>query len=182
MDPSKNQNVLGDNGPTRPLHIVTDSWMERVRKLGDYIRSTYPLEGKWEGRIEGVKLLIPIELQSFFLHGGVVTYSAEDHLMLFGPNHWNYYQYLLAKQNLDQFNSPIQRHIYGSMVKFDRLNDDGSITLTKNLIEYAGLEEDVAIIGVEYHAEIHDRTRYFKDEKLSAIWRRNSFKKLFKKG
>jgi len=169
--------------PTRPIHIVSHTWSEKTRQDGDYIRDNLAFEDKWASYSDGLKIIIPEEMRKLFANGGVVTCSPEDHLLLFGGNHWNYYQRLLAKQvGTSPINNEMARHIYENMHRFSRLNDDGSITITREQASYAGIESDVVIVGVVYHAEIHAKDAYVISQKTDALLaRKDRFRKFFNK-
>jgi DNA-binding transcriptional regulator/RsmH inhibitor MraZ len=167
--------------PTRPFHIsINADWNEQTKKLEDYIRDSKPFEGKWQSYIKDYTLMIPEELRPLFDGGGVLTVSTENHLLLFGNVHWSRMQRLLSKDvGLSPVNNEVARHIYSHMYKFNRLNDDGSINVPPELAQYAGMSKDIAIIGMIYHAEVHDKQSYLTsetpDEKKSRLAR---FRKL----
>lgn len=152
-------------GPTNPIHITDNSWAEKTKRLEDNIRDSVPFEGKFQGYIDGNKLVLPEELHHLFVGGGVVTFSTERHLLIFGNRHWERYQRLLSKDvGLSPVNNQVARHIYSSMHRFNKLNEDGSIILPTELLKYANLTDEVAIIGMIYHAELHDKKAYLIGE------------------
>jgi len=155
--------------PTRPVHIVTDTWEERTKKLEDNIRDSVPFEGKWESYMSHYKLMIPEELRHLFEGGGVITVSTDNHLLLFGGRHWARFSRRLSKHvGPSPVLSSAARHIFGNMHRFNKLNDDGTLDIPVHLADYAGLEVKVAIIGVIYHAEIHDIKNYNEKEGIKA--------------
>ena len=155
-DPFESLNQQGS--PTRPIHISLNAdWNQESKKLEDYIRDSKPFEGKFQSYISNYCMIIPEELRHLFETGGVLTVSTEKHLVLFGNLHWRRMQRLLSKEvGLSPVNNEVARHIYSNMYRFQRLNEDGSINIPIELAQYAGLTKDVAIIGMIYHAEIHD--------------------------
>ena len=158
-DPMQNLNQQGS--PTRPFHITPHSSEEDFKKTEDYIRDSVPFEGKWQSYVSNYSLVIPEELRDLFSSGGVVTVSTENHLMLFGTVHWSRMQRMLAKSvGLSPVNNELARHIYSKMHRFHKLNPDGSINVPIELIQYAGISKEVAIVGMIYHAEIHDLQTY----------------------
>ena len=152
-------------GPTKPIHIVTETWAERTAKLEDYIRNNVPIEGRYQSKATDGKLLIPTKFVDNFINGGVITVSTENHLLLFGITHWDRFQRLLAKEiGLNPVHSEVSRHIYGNMHRFSGLTDDNAILVPQELLRYAGLDDEVVIIGVVYHAEIHRKESYVRAE------------------
>lgn len=150
---------------TRPFHINAHSTEEDYRKLEEYIQNSKPFEGKWQSFISNYSLVIPEELHEIFSSGGVVTVSTESHLMLFGTPHWARMQRILAKQvGLSPVNNELARHIYSHMYRFHKLNEDGSINIPIELAQYAGLSKEVAIVGMIYHAEVHDKQSYLTSD------------------
>jgi MraZ protein len=152
--------------PTQPIHISLKSdWNQSFKEYEDYIRDSKPFEGKWQSYLSNYCLIIPEELQDLFSSGGVVTVSTENHLLLFGSTHWKRMQMILSKEvGLSPINNEVARHIYSHMYKFNKLNPDGSINIPYELAAYAELDRDVAIIGMIYHAEIHDKQSYLTSE------------------
>lgn len=167
-------------GPTRPFHIVTETWNEKTSKLEDYIRDNKAFEGKFQSRVDGSKLFIPDEMKPLIESGGVVSVSTENHLLIFGHTHWQRYQRILSKEvGLSPVHNEVSRHVYGNMYRFSKLTDDGAIILPRELIQYAGLKDDLVIIGLIYHAEVHEKKTYLnlesEDNKISRLER---FKKI----
>lgn len=163
MNPLEDPDRPSEQGtPTRPFHVsIYGDWNEQSKKLEDYIRDSKPFEGKWQSYISNYCLIIPDELKDLFDGGGVLTVSTENHLLLFGNVHWSRMQRLLSKHvGLEPVNNELSRHIYSHMHKFNKLNENGSINIPLELADYAGLSKDVAIIGMIYHAEIHDLQSY----------------------
>ena len=162
--------VLTDVGsPTKPIHISPNSWDETTKKLEDNIRDSVPFEGKYQSYIKSFKLIIPEELQHLIESGGVLTVSTENHLLLFGNRHWSRMQRILAKEvGLSPVHNSVARHFYSNMHKFNKLNEDGTIDIPLPLAQYAGLEKEVAIIGMIYSAEIHNKDSYLSSEKPEA--------------
>ncbi len=168
------KNILQDpdqpseqGSPTRPIHISLNAdWNQELKEYEDYIRDNRPFEGKWQSYITNYCLIIPEELRSLFETGGVLTVSTENHLLLFGGVHWKRMQKLLSKEvGLSPVNNEVARHIYSHMYRFNKLNENGSINIPLELADYAGLSKDVAIIGMIYHAEIHDKQSYLTSDK-----------------
>jgi DNA-binding transcriptional regulator/RsmH inhibitor MraZ len=159
-DFSDSLNTAGS--PARPFHItLKPDWSEETKRLEDLIRDSRAFEGKFQSYVNSYTLMIPEELHHLFTSGGVLTVSTEKHLLLFGSTHWNRMQRILSNHvGVNPTDNELARHIYSHMHRFGKLNEDGSINLPIELIEYAGLDRDVAIIGMVYYAEIHDKKAY----------------------
>jgi DNA-binding transcriptional regulator/RsmH inhibitor MraZ len=156
--------------PTQPLHITPHTWQESHKKLEEYIRDDKPFEGKFQTYLSNYTMLIPTELRDLFDGGGVLTVSTEKHLLLFGAPHWLRMQRILSKEvGLSPVNNELARHIYSHMYRFDKLNDDGSINMPIELVQYAGLTKEVAMIGLIYYAEIHNKQKFVDSEKNDEI-------------
>lgn len=154
--------------PTRPIHVTPNTWDEKTKQLEDNIRDTVPFEGKWQSYIKEFRLFVPETLQSLFDTGGVMTVGPDNHLMIFGNRHWLRFQKLLSKEvGLSPVHNEVARHYYSNMIRFHKLNEDGSVDIPLSLVQYAGLEKEVAIIGMIYHAEIHNKASYLKSEQPS---------------
>ena len=165
--------------PTRPLHVTVNSWDEKTKQLEERIRGTVPFEGKIESYVEGYKLMIPASMHGLLKAGGVLTVSTEEHLWLFGAEHWLRMQRNLAKEvGLSPVHNKLARHIYSKMYKFSTINDDGTIDIPPQLLNYAGIKREVAIIGMVYHAEIHSKEAYVAEQ---APEKQKSLRDLFRK-
>lgn len=148
-------------GPSHPLYVKQRSWDDITRELEDHIRNNDAFEGKWQSYLNGYQLVIPAEMRDIFRTGGVLTASTENHLLLFGKKHWERLQRNMAKMiGLSPVNNSLARHIYEKAYRFDRLNTNGTIDVPISLVQYAGIESEVAIIGLVYQAEIHDKKSY----------------------
>ena len=157
-------------GPTQPIHITNNSWQERFLIQADFIADRHAVEGNWQSYIDSFKLFIPEELQHLFKNGGVITASPDNHLLLFGNIHWIHYMKLLAKETgLSPILTELARNAYENMHRFSKLDEDGSITITPTLIRYANIDSDVAIIGMIYHAEIHNKDAYVESQKREML-------------
>ena len=153
--------------PTRPIHVKLNSWDEETHRLQDNILSQAPFQGKWQSYIKDYRLYIPEQLQYLFSAGGVLTVSTEKHLLLFGSKHWSLMQRTLAKETgISPVHNEVARHYYSNMASFNKLNDDGTIDIPISLIQYAGLQNEIALIGMMYFAEIHDKKAYLDSERL----------------
>lgn len=158
---------LEDQGsPSKPFHHAPHTWEEESRQLDEHIRESAPFEGKWQSYVDGYALVIPEPLREYLDAGGVVTVSTERHLMVFGTKHWLRMQRILAKQvGLSPVNNELARHIYSHAYRFRALNQDGTIDLPLELVEYAGITKQVAILGMIYYAEVHNIDDYNASEK-----------------
>ena len=153
--------------PSRPIHISQkSSWSDRTKEMEDYIRDNVPFEGKFQSYLKSYQIIIPEQFRKNFSSGGVVSVSTEKHLLLFGTIHWSRFSRLLAKEvGLSPDHNSAARHIYSNMYRFDKLNENGTIDIPLELVKYADLNEEIAIIGLMYHAEIHDKKTYLASEK-----------------
>lgn len=163
-----------------PIYHTPNTWDERTHQLEETIRNSAAFEGKFQTYMKDYKLVIPEPLRKHLCDGGVITVSTEKHLLLFGHQHWLRFSRLLAKEvGLSPVHNAVARHIYGKMTRFNGLHDDGSIDIPLELANYANLHSKIAIIGLVYHAEVHNlealRISEKPDSELSMLAK---FKKL----
>lgn len=161
--------ALGDPyfaSPSRPLHFKVNSWDEETHTMRENIRSSYPFRDRWQTLIDTEhKLIIPEQLRRLVAEGGAVTVSTNGHLMLFGKRHWNLKERILSKQSgSEPIHTDEARHLFESVMRFDRLDENGAIEITPYLADYANLTDTVVIIGMVTYAEIHDRKTYMQTQ------------------
>lgn len=146
-------------------HDVVYSSAANLEKLEDHIRASLPFKGRYGTIIKDRRLMIPTDYQQLLEFGGVVTYGTDDQLLLFGRVHWKRMEQLLVRGlGLNVNRDRIARHFYRAKMEFDSLNEDGSITLSRSLMQYAGLKDKAVMIGVVYFAEIHNPDHYENDK------------------
>lgn len=169
---------LKDGGVTRPFYVnnsvaVRPSEVDSIGR--DILRST-AFRGRWQTFLNGSDLMVPGDYHDLLKDGGVITTGPDVHLMIFGKRHWERMEMMIASQLGVDFNRVnVMRHIYMHHAAFDGLNPDGSITLSDELINYAGLRQGVdadgkgfvIMVGLIYYAEVYDKQSY-DDMQLSA--------------
>ncbi len=151
----------------RPFHIAVNDWNDRRRALEEDILLNHPFEGKWSTYIDNKRMHIPEELRGLFSSGGVITTSNDRALLLFGSKHWLAFQRKMSvKDRMNPVLSESTRSIYMNMHRFKALEDSAWITIPDVLLKYADIDENVAIAGMIYYAEIHDRDTFIKSQKM----------------
>jgi MraZ protein len=108
------------------------------------------------------RLTLPAKFRRAFAEGVVVSRGIERCLRAYPLPEWERMQERLAE--LDTFSSEarrMRRHFYSGAVA-DELDKQGRIAVPGPLKEYASLDRDVVVAGVNDHLEIWDR----------AAWRR----------
>jgi len=169
--------MLEDIGsPSAPLHLVTDTHDEHTKRLEDIIRDSKAFRGKWQTYIEEGRLKIPPEFIHLFESGGVITATEDRSLMLFGTTHWALYQRWLAeKLRLDPTNRKV-RAIYRFAYEFPKPDQDGMIPVDPRLVQYAQLVKEVALVGLVYYFEVHNKDSYLN---LNRVPRHNKLIDIF---
>lgn len=129
--------------------------------LEDHIRHALPFKGRYGTVINDRRLMIPADFMPLLEFGGTITYGNDEQLLLFGRQHWSRMEQLLIKDlGLKANHDSLVRHFYRAKMDFDKLNDDGSVTLSRALMQFAGLKDKAVMIGVVYFAEIHNPEKY----------------------
>lgn len=147
-------------------HVITYDRQRNFDQLEDYIRDALPFKGRYGTRVVDRRLMIPEAYHSLLEFGGVITYGTDEQLLLFGKIHWRRLEQLLLKNlGLKADHDRLVRHFYRAKMEFDCLNEDGSITLSRSLMQFAGLKDKAVLIGVVYFAEIHNPDK-FEDDRL----------------
>ena len=108
------------------------------------------------------RLTLPAKFRSAFEGGVVVTRGLDSCLVAYPRDEWT--QSLSRIADLDSLSGEarsLQRVVYANAVEGD-LDKQGRIVIPSALKQYAGLDRDVVVAGVNDHLEIWDR----------AAWRR----------
>lgn len=169
-------------GPTNPFYIKLQTEAEFARHTDDFIAERYPFKGRWQTYLNGNDLMIPEVYSGLLEDGGVVTNGTENQLLIFGDIHWNRMIRIVTTQlGIDPLMNDSMRWLYSRHQEFKELNEDGSITLSDELIAYAKLKAgvsrangqgNVVIVGLLYYAEVHDKDQYdqlFDGDRIAAL-------------
>ena len=103
------------------------------------------------------RLTLPAKFRGAFEGGVVVTRGLDPCLVAYPRDEWAQSQARIAE--LDQLSGEartLQRVVYANAVEGD-LDKQGRIVISARLREYAGLDRDVVVAGVNDHLEIWDR-------------------------
>ena len=107
------------------------------------------------------RVAIPARLRSTFADGVYVTKGHERSLAAYGPDEFQ--EYLDRQMEGVSANSSkgrdLMRFTAGSAV-YQELDGQGRITVPAKLLEFAGINREVSIIGVQNHLEIWDRAAW----------------------
>lgn len=108
------------------------------------------------------RLTLPAKFRGAFESGIVVTRGLDSCLVAFPRDEWAQSQSRFAElDSLSTEARSLQRVVYANAVEGD-LDKQGRIVIPAALKDYAGLDRDVVVAGVNDHLEIWDR----------AAWRR----------
>jgi transcriptional regulator MraZ len=109
------------------------------------------------------RLTLPAKFRSAFEGGVVVTRGLDSCLVAYPRDEWTRSQSRIA--DLDQLSGEargLQRVVYANAVEGE-LDKQGRIVISARLREYAGLERDVVVAGVNDHLEIWDRAAWQRE-------------------
>jgi MraZ protein len=112
---------------------------------------------------EKSRLTLPAKFRSAFEGGVVVTRGLDPCLVAYPTDEWTRSQSRIAE--LDQLSGEartLQRVVYANAVESD-LDKQGRIVISARLREYAGLDRDVVVAGVNDHLEIWDRAAWQRE-------------------
>ena len=112
------------------------------------------------------RLTIPAKFRSHLSDGVIVARGLEPCLLIFTPNDWQNYVTTLyghLPQNKESTRA-IARFVF-SGASDQTLDKQGRILLASNLRAYAGLRENVVILGIQDHLEVWDAEAWQKDLK-----------------
>jgi DNA-binding transcriptional regulator/RsmH inhibitor MraZ len=125
--------------------------------LNQRILDSEAFTGRWQTYLTGDRLVVPQAYHELLRYGGVIAPDqAGAGLLLFGMLHWQRVASVIAGQmGLDPAKHDVMARIYDHKhLIFKRLNDDGTITLSKELIDHAGLKKGAIVTGRIYYAYV----------------------------
>jgi len=112
---------------------------------------------------EKSRLTLPAKLRRSFEGGVVVTRGLDPCLVAYPRDEWTRSQSRIA--DLDTLSGEarqLQRAVYANAVEGD-LDRQGRFVIPAKLKEYAGLDRDVVVAGVNDHLEIWDRAAWQRE-------------------
>lgn len=104
------------------------------------------------------RLFIPAKLRDKLGESFYVTKEVDNCLVVYPQDKWAEIEEKIAALPRSKARS-LQRMIFGSAERCE-LDAQGRIVIPQHLREYAGLEKDVAIIGVSNRAEIWNAEKW----------------------
>jgi MraZ protein len=121
--------------------------------------------GEYEHTIDSKgRLSIPARFRSELDDGLIVTRGLGDYLLVFPPAEWQRFIDDMRQRDLTLGESQtISRFIFAKASDCT-LDKHGRVLIPAPLRQYANLDTDVAIVGVNTHLEIWDRERWRTEE------------------
>jgi transcriptional regulator MraZ len=109
------------------------------------------------------RLTLPAKFRHSFEAGVVVTRGLDPCLVAYPRDEWARSQSRIAElDTLSGEARQLQRVVYGNAVEGD-LDKQGRFVIPTKLREYAGLDRDVVVAGVNDHLEIWDRAAWQRE-------------------
>lgn len=109
------------------------------------------------------RLTLPAKFRRAFEAGVVVTRGLDPCLVAYPRDEWARSQTRIAElDTLSGEARQLQRVVYGNAVEGD-LDKQGRFVIPSKLREYAGLDRDVVVAGVNDHLEIWDRAAWERE-------------------
>jgi MraZ protein len=116
------------------------------------------------------RLTIPAKFRSHLSDGVIVARGLEPCLLIFTPDAWqNYVTSLYGHLPQNKENTRAIARFVFSGASDQTLDKQGRILLPSNLRTYAGLRENVVILGIQDHLEVWDVEAWQKDLKSLEI-------------
>jgi MraZ protein len=121
--------------------------------------------GEYEHTVDSKgRLSIPARFRSDLDDGLIVTRGLGDYLLVFPPAEWQRFIDDMRQRDLTLVESQtISRFIFAKASDCT-LDKHGRVLIPAPLRQYASLDTDVAIVGVNTHLEIWDRERWRAEE------------------
>jgi MraZ protein len=124
--------------------------------------------GEFQHRIDPQgRLAIPARYREDFRAGIYLTRGFDKCVWAFSPHEWDTYSSRYASSSLNSLRArTLRRRVFGST--FDsELDRQGRVVLPQPLRQYAGLQEEVMIVGAGTYLELWDKARW--DDMLQDI-------------
>lgn len=129
--------------------------------------------GEFEYRLdEKGRLPVPPKFRLAFRDGVVVAQGIERCLTIYAPAEWKKLADSIASSNLSASKlRTINRALFASAYHL-LLDGQGRISLPANLRAYAGIGEDLVVVGANNYLEIWDRDAWEAEKKSSQeqVW------------
>lgn len=117
------------------------------------------LTGEFQHNIDAKgRVIMPVKLRDELGDRFVATKGLDKCLFIFPLSEWDKLDKQLSELSLSK-GREIQRFFYGGMTQCE-VDKQGRILIPSNLREYAGLEKDVVIIGLNRRAEIWSKANW----------------------
>ncbi len=117
------------------------------------------LKGEFQHNIDlKGRMIVPAKFRDELGENFVITKGLDNCLFVFPPSEWDKLNRQLSELSLSK-GREIQRFFYGSMTECE-VDKQGRILIPQNLREYAKLEKDITIVGLDRRAEIWNKTNW----------------------
>ncbi len=131
--------------------------------MGTY---SHTLDAKW-------RLIVPSKIREELKEECIITKSFDHCLALYPVNAWNAFSEKINSlpKNASQSVRDLRRFFYANSMAAD-IDRQGRLLIPENYREYASLQKEVTLIGVEDHVEIWDSgvwNRYSQDLDINDI-------------
>ncbi len=104
------------------------------------------------------RMIVPAKLRDELGEQFVVTKGLDNCLFVFSSSEWEKLDKQLSELSLSK-GREIQRFFYGGMTECE-VDKQGRVLIPSNLREYAQLEKDVIVIGLNKRAEIWSKANW----------------------
>ena len=138
---------------------VSHSFLHRLWKTFFKKGVTAMLVGEYQHSVDAKgRMIMPAKFREELGDSFVVTKGLDNSLFIFSKEEWARLDEKLAQLPLSKGRT-MQRFFYGSMAECE-IDKQGRVLLPANLREYASLEKDVVVVGLNRRAEIWSKDKW----------------------
>ena len=117
--------------------------------------------GEYQHRVDlQGRVAIPARYRDAFINGIYLTRGFDQCVWIFSPDEWDAYSSRYATMSPNsRVNRVLRRRVFGSTFDLE-LDRQGRVVLPQPLRQYAGLQEEVIIVGAGTWLELWDHARW----------------------
>jgi len=128
------------------------------------------------------RIFIPSKFREDLITGTIVAKGFDEScLFLFSKENWERLQNKILSGPITKKNTQIFSRWFFSSASVENMDQQGRVKIPKSLIDYAGLDKDIVLVGVSDRAEIWSKEmweKYYSQANSQFTGKENTFEEL----